>query len=175
LTKTARVRLYQAGDLPAIQRIYGQAIAAGFCTADLEPPHQSRWDEWGNTHRDPRYPVFIWDENKEVLGYCSLTPYRPGRRGLARTAEISYYVDFSHHGRGIGQALVAHALHEAALLDFHVLFAIVLAANQPSLDLLSEFGFQQWGFLPDVFRYAGAWHGHAYYGKILTTPPESSI
>jgi len=166
-TTLVPIRPYRPGDLGAVQRIYGQAIAAGFCTADLEPPHQSRWDEWGKTHEDPRFPVYIWEEKGQVLGYCSLTPYRPGRRGLSRTAEISYFVDYSNHGRGIGRSLVLHTLEQAVALDFHVLFAIILEANQPSLDLLAELGFSRWGYLPEVFRYAGAWHGQVYLGKVL--------
>jgi phosphinothricin acetyltransferase len=164
------IRPFQTADLPALQRIYAQAIAAGFCTADLEPPSQARWQAFVETHRDPRYPAWVFAQGEQIMGYAALTPHRPGRRGLARTAELSFYVDFRFHGKGIGSLLVEHALQESKRLGHHALFGLLLEANEPSRRLLSQHGFAVWGRLPEVFRYAENWHDQLYLGRLLEEP-----
>lgn len=47
----------------------------------------------------------------EAVDWLSLSPYRD-RPALARTVEVSYYVDYALHGKGIGSALMQHALED---------------------------------------------------------------
>jgi phosphinothricin acetyltransferase len=162
-----RIRPWCPKDLPQIQRIYTQAIEAGLCTADLRPPPPARWRTWSQTHQDPRYPVFVAGEGEHVAGYCSLSPYRPGREALRSLAEVSYYVDRAYHRRGIASALIFHAMGKARELEHRHLLAILIEDNRASLRLLEKLGFQQWGHLPGILEYQGQLHGQLYLGKSL--------
>jgi L-amino acid N-acyltransferase YncA len=159
------VRLAVADDLPRLVAIYNQAIASGGATADISPYTVASRRAWFEEHAPDSHPIFVFDGGDgTVTGYLSLSPYR-GRPALRRTAEVSYYVDYAHHGRGIGSALMAYAVAEAPRTGKKILLAIVLEGNAPSVHLLEKFSFVRWGFLPEVAELDGNMRGHLYYGR----------
>ena len=164
---TVSVRLAVEDDLASIAEIYNQAIALKSATADLAPVTIANRKAWLNEHSAKKYPVFVADDSSHVIGYCSLSAYRPGRMALRFTAEISYYVHENHRGLGIASALIQHAIGECAQLDIRTLFAILLDINSDSVRILKKFGFQQWGHLPQVADFDGVECGHLYYGLRL--------
>jgi len=101
---------------------------------------------------------------KSLATYLTISPYRPGRQALRYTAEVSYYVDFDHHGRGIASNLLQHMIGLCPSLDIKTLFAIILDSNQGSIRLLEKYGFKKWGHLPRVADFDGIEVGHLYYG-----------
>jgi len=163
---TGRVRLATEVDLPAIDAIYNQAITEHFCTADLKPIGEQRRREWFDAHNVERYPVFVYEEDR-VLGWLSLSAYRPGREALQDVAEVSYYVDEAHRGEGIGSRLMEHALAESIRMKKRVLFAVIIEGNDASAALLKKFGFEQWGILPQVIACYGEVRAQIYLGKLL--------
>jgi phosphinothricin acetyltransferase len=162
-----RLRLATADDLGRIDAIYNQAIAHGFCTADLRPLGAARRAAWFARHAPGTHPVYVCVEDGRVLGWASLSAYRPGREALQDVAELSYYVDFDHHRRGIGTRLVARMEQAARTRGKRVLFAIVIEGNAGSIALLNNAGFAPWGFLPEVVRHRGETRGQHYLGKLL--------
>ncbi len=159
------IRLAQIDDLPAIVEIYNQAIPSKQSTADTQPVRVEDRMMWFAEHRPDEYPIFVADVDGQVAGWCSLSPYRPGRAALRSTAEISYYIAPAYHRQGIGTALIEHALAACPALQIKHLFAIVLEGNQASLKLLQKMGFGQWGYLPRVANFDGKEVGHLYYGR----------
>ena len=159
------IRLARQGDLPEIVEIYNQAIQTKQSTGDLQPFRVEDRMEWFHEHIPERYPILVADLEGQVVGWCSLSAYRPGRAALRFTAEISYYVDFAYHRRGIGAALVEHALAACPKLQVRHVFAIVLENNQASVHLLEKMGFEKWGYLPRVANFDGMEAGHLYYGR----------
>lgn len=157
------VRLAALADLPRIVEIYNQAIASRTATADTTPFTVEQRLDWFRAHPADEYPLYIYEENGQVLGWLSLSPYR-GRPALRRTAEVSYYVDYASHGRGIGSFLMAHMLQNCPP-SVKVLVAILLEWNTGSIKLLEKFGFERWGFLPDVAQFDDKVTGHLYYGR----------
>ena len=151
-------------DLPRIVEIYNQAVLSQNATADTVPFSVAARLDWFNQHDGNQYPIYVCeDESKQILGYLSLSLYRD-RPALARTAEVSYYVDYGQHGMGIGSTLMQHALEDCARIGKKVLLAIVLEWNAPSIKLLEKFGFEKWGTLPEVAEFSGRLCGHVYYG-----------
>lgn len=157
------VRLARPVDLPRLVEIYNQAIESGRANADLVPYTEASRRVWFAEHGPDTDPIYVYDDG-DVRGYLSLSPYR-GRPALRRTAEISYYVDYAHHGEGIGSALMEYALAEAPRLGKKILLAIVFEGNTPSVRLLEKFGFTKWGFLPEVAEVGETLHSHLYYGR----------
>ena len=160
----ASVRLATLADLPRIVEIYNQAIAAGNATADTASFTIEQRLDWFRAHTPEAYPIYVYEQDGQVLGWLSVSPYR-GRPALRRTAEVSYYVDYAHHERGIGSALLAHALEDVSRLGKKVYIAILLEWNAGSIRLLEKFGFEKWGYLPDVAEFEGRLCGQFYYGK----------
>ncbi len=161
------IRPATLGDLNSIVRIYNQAVKHRYATADLDPISVNDKLAWFAVHDDVDYGIFVYPEDDTVLGWCALSPYRKGRRALHDTAELSYYVDYDHHGKGIGKRLVEHALAEAPRLKKRNLFGILLEANEVSKKLLEKYGFEQWAYLPDVAEIEGELVSQVYYGRRL--------
>src|SRR5512134_551916 len=161
------IRLAQLDDLPAIVDIYNQSIPSQQSTGDIQPLRVEDRLIWFEEHRPDGHPIFVAEVESQVAGWCSLSAYRPGRAALRFTAEISYYLASAYHRRGIGTALVEHALAACPALQIRHLFAIVLEGNQASLKLLEKMGFEGWGYLPRVADFDGKEVGHLYYGRHL--------
>lgn len=161
------LRLATVDDLDRIDAIYNQAIAHGFCTAHLHPLGPEERAAWFARHDPATHPVYVYVEDEAVLGWASLSAYRPGREALQDVAELSYYVDFDHHRRGIGTRLVGRMEQAARARDLRVLFAIIIEGNAGSIALLRDAGFEPWGYLPEVVRHRGETRGQHYLGKVL--------
>lgn len=159
------IRLAALDDLPRLVDLYNQAIASHTATADTIPFTVETRRPWFDLHVPDHHPIYVSaDEAGAVSGYLSVSPYR-SRPALDRTAEVSYYVDYAAHGQGIGSALLAHALADAARIEKKVFLAIVLEWNVASVRLLNKFGFERWGTLPEVAEFDGKVCGHLYYGR----------
>ena len=161
------IRNARREDLPAIVAIYNEAVADRFATADLEAVTVQARAAWLASHDEQSYPVFVAELDGVVAGWCSLSAYRGGRAAVRRTAEISYYIARAARRRGIGRALLEHAIRESPLLGVHVLFAIILEPNSPSIALVERCGFSRWGRLPDVAEIDGQLVAHVYYGRAV--------
>jgi phosphinothricin acetyltransferase len=161
-----KIRIASLADLPRIVWIYNQAIASGNANAYSEPFTVEERRDWFNLHDPGSNPIYVCEHYGEVIGWLSLSPYRD-RPALARTGEVSYYVDYSQQGKGIGSALMKYALEDCARIGKKILLAIVLEWNAPSIKLLEKFGFEKWGYLPEVAEFAGRLCGQFYYGRRL--------
>jgi phosphinothricin acetyltransferase len=158
------IRLAQIDDLPAIVDIYNQAILSKQSTGDTQPLRVEDRMTWFAEHRPDEHPIFVADVDGQVAGWCSLSAYRPGRAALRFTAEISYYISYAYHRRGIATTLVEHAVATCPALQIRHIFAIVLEGNEASLKLLEKMGFEKWGYLPRVADFDGREVGQLYYG-----------
>jgi L-amino acid N-acyltransferase YncA len=160
-----KIRIAAIEDLPRIVEIYNQSVGPNHSTADLTPVRVKDREEWFNEHNLEKYPIYLIEVDRRAMGWCSLSAYRPGRLALRYTAEISFYIDREHRGRGLAKALIDYILACCPKLEIKNLVAIVLEWNQPSIRLLTRMGFQRWGFLPRVADFDGKECGHLYYGR----------
>src|ERR1041384_7066132 len=149
------IRLAQLDDLPVIVDIYNQSIPSHQSTGDMQPLQVEDKTTWFDEHHADKNPIFVAEVNGRVVGWCSLSAYRPGRAAFRFTREISYYIDFAHHRQGIATTLVAHSLAVCPSLQIKHVFAIVLEGNAASVNLLKKMGFEQWGYLPRVADFDG--------------------
>ena len=160
-----QIRFAAVEDIPGITEIYNQAIALKSATADISAVSEDSRRTWLAEHSAEKYPVFIAVDKGAVMGYSSLSPYRPGRMALRYTAEISYYDHEDFRGLGVGSRLVAYAIEQCPRIAIKTLFAIILDINSDSVRILEKLGFQKWGHMPNVADFGGAECGHWYYGR----------
>jgi len=83
------IRIAREEDLAQIVEIYNHAVAQRGATADLTPVDTESRKEWFRSHTPEAHPIWVADLKGRILGWCSLSPYRPGRMALRYTAEIS--------------------------------------------------------------------------------------
>lgn len=166
-----QIRIAHPNDLKEIVAIYNQAITDGNCTADTETLTVEDRQEWFNNHDSEKYPIYVLEDahKSSIMGWCSLSAHRRGRMALRNVAEISYYVNRDHRGKGVGKRLMNHALQKAPLLGLHNLFAILLDTNLISIAILEKHGFSQWGHLPDIAEFDDRICGQYIYGKKIST------
>ena len=159
------IRNFATDDLEAIVNIYNHAIDEKFATADTEYVTIDSRKEWFAQHSAETYPIYVAEENNEIVGWCSLSPHRPGRKALRSVAEISYYIHKDHRRKGVANTLITYTIEKAKELGFKNLFTILLDLNKPSIYILEKFGFEKWGHLPDIAEFGGVICGQYIYGR----------
>jgi len=161
------IRMARQADLPAINKIYNQAVRQRFCTAHLEEMKIGERERWFALHNNASYPVFVAVNDRGVTGWISLGPYREDRQALAHVAEVSYYVHELERGHGVGSSLLRHVIQTAPEYGYSVIIAILLSRNPSSIGLLEKFGFEEWGRMPAIARVDGELADHLYFGLKL--------
>ncbi|MEA5582958.1 GNAT family N-acetyltransferase [Nodularia harveyana UHCC-0300] len=148
-----KIRHAHETDLPAIVAIYNAAIPSRQATADLEPVSvQSRWS-WFQ-RRSSHRPMWVIERESIVVGWLSFKSFY-GRPAYDSTAEISIYLAPSVHRCGLGSQLLAEAIKESPKLGIKTLLGFIFGHNPASLKLFAKYGFQQWGYLPQVAELDG--------------------
>ena len=100
--------------------------------------------------------VAVDDATGEVVGFCSLSPYKE-RAAYRTSVEDSVYVRRDSHGRGIGKALLTHVLNLAADSGFHAVIARIEASGSASRALHASCGFQLVGIERQIGRKFNRW------------------
>ena len=159
------IRIANEDDLPPIVEIYNQAVDQGGATADLTHVTVESRQQWLRDHDPDTLPIWVADADGPIAGWCSLSAYRPGRLALRHTAEISYYVHLDHRRQGVARQLIQHAILQCPRLDIRNLMTFTLDINKPSIRVLEEFGFSQWGHLPGIAELDDQTCGHLIYGR----------
>ncbi|MET2985018.1 GNAT family N-acetyltransferase [Aureibaculum conchae] len=159
------IRIATVTDLPAIVKIHNQAIRARNKTGNLDEFTVGQRKKWFETHLNQKYTILVALENNVVVGYASISPYREGRTAFLNTAELSYYVDFGHHKKGIGTQLVKESFQYAINNGIKVLVCILLSVNKVSIKLLEKNGFSLWGTMPNAAEIDSQKMDHLYFGR----------
>lgn len=159
------IRFASHRDLPDIVEIYNQAIKAGNATADLTLITVEEKSQWFYEHSENGYPIYVMEESNQIVGWGALSAYRKGRAALRQTAEITYYLHYKFHGKGLGTKLIEYIVGDCPRLNIKNLVAILLEVNTASVALLEKTGFEKWGYLPQVANLNGKICGQFIYGR----------
>ena len=152
------IRLAEPTDLPEIVAIYNAAIPGRAATADLEPVTVEARVAWFREFDPTRRP--LWFSVRSFYG----------RPAYHATAETAVYTAPGRQRRGIGRALVRHALVAAPTLGLRTLLAFVFGHNGASLALFRNAGFDDWGRLPRVAELDGVERDLVILGARVGSP-----
>ncbi|MCC3408649.1 MAG: N-acetyltransferase [Microcoleus sp. PH2017_10_PVI_O_A] len=165
-----KIRSAAESDLPAIVQIYNAAIPGRMATADLKPISVESRLAWYRAHSPNSWPIWVMESEQTIVGWLSFQLFY-GRAAYQHTAEISIYVAPDRQRCGIGQKLLQSAIARSPQLQIKTLMGIIFAHNQPSLTLFQKFGFQQWGYLPQVAELDGVERDVIILGLRLNAQP----
>lgn len=153
-----------AADLPCIVDIYNATIPSRMVTADLAPVTLESKRAWFEKHNADRRPIWIMEVAGETIGWISLTDFHE-RPAYGGTSEVSIYLATSFQNKGFGKEGLQYALDNCSRLGIKTLVGLIFDHNRPSLQLFKQFGFTQWGLLPNVAELDGIERGVVIVGK----------
>ncbi len=136
-------------DLSAIVAIYNASIPSRLATADLNPVSVESRLEWFYQHSSTLRPIWVMETEQVILGWLSFQSFY-GRPAYQATAEISIYVAPAYQRQRVAHKLLTQAIANSPNLGLKTLLCFIFAHNQPSIKLFEQFGFQTWGYLPQV-------------------------
>ncbi len=159
------LRRADMADAEAIRNIYNVEVIGSTATLDLVPRTAEEQASWMAAHSGV-YPVIVAENDGQVVGFASLSPYRP-RPGYATAVEDSIYVAAPSRGRGVGRALLNEAVDTARTHGFHSVIARVGAAQEASVALHKACGFDFVGVEREIGRKFGRWIDVAILQRLL--------
>jgi phosphinothricin acetyltransferase len=160
------IRPAAKSDLKIINDIYNHYVINSTCTYQEEPePLKSRHDWFA--HHGPKHPITVAVENKNVVGWGSLSAYH-ARSAYRCTVENSVYVHHEHHRRGIGSLLLEDLIVRARKAGHRVIIAAIDADQPASTALHSKFDFKKVGHFKQVGFKFGRWLDVVYMELLLT-------
>jgi L-amino acid N-acyltransferase YncA len=136
--------------------IYNEAIENTTSTFEMVPRTYAQQLEWITGHSGAYPAIVALGETGDVLGFGTLSPYRP-RPAYSTTVEDSVYVHRDYRRLGVGKALLAQLLSLAAAHGFHAVIARISGENEASVALHSSCGFEVIGTEREVGRKFGKW------------------
>ncbi len=142
-------------DGEAIRTIYNGEVLTSTATLDLVPRTEEEQRAWMTAHAGV-YPALVAEVGREVIGFSSLSPYRP-RPGYSTAVEDSVYVAAGSRGQGVGRLLLDGALDAARSHGFHSVVARISAEQEPSIKLHEACGFTMVGIERQIGRKFGRW------------------
>ena len=145
------VRELREDDWPAVARIYMAGMETGNATFETDPPV---WADWDRGHLPDQR--FVATEDDQVLGWIALSAYSD-RCCYEGVAEESVYVAPEAQGRGVGRALLEHAIASSEAAGIWTLQAGIFPENEASLSLHRRCGFRVVGTRERIGRRNGSW------------------
>ncbi|MFW5752435.1 MAG: N-acetyltransferase family protein [Planctomycetota bacterium] len=159
------IREARETDLPAITRIYNEAVCTSTASFDIRERTSAQQAAWFRAHGES-HPVLVATDGQAVVGWGSLSPWIP-RCACARTVEVSLYVDATFRGRGCGVRLGQALVEAGRAAGHHLIVASITAENAASCRLFTRLGFTPGGELPQVARKFDRWLDLALFYRVL--------
>jgi len=154
---TLAIRPATPADIPAITRIYAQAVTHGTASFELEPPDEAEMTKRMQALLDGKFPYFVAEIDGAVAGYAYASLYRT-RPAYRFTVENSVYVAPDMHRRGIGKMLLEKLIETCAALGFRQMIAVIGDSNQAaSIGVHRACGFEPAGNLKNIGYKFGRW------------------
>jgi L-amino acid N-acyltransferase YncA len=137
-------------DIPALARIYAQAVRHGTASFELEPPDEAEMARRQRALLDGGYPYLVAEIDGVVAGYAYAGPYR-SRPAYRFSIENSIYIAPQMHRRGIGRVLLDRLIAECEARGYRLMIAVIGdSGQQPSIELHRAAGFTLVGALEGV-------------------------
>lgn len=111
-------------------------------------------EEWLRSHSQPPYAAIVLEEDGVVIGYASMSRFRP-YAGYSPTAENSIYLDPNHTRKGCGSILMKALLQRAKSNGLRAVTAWIDSRNIESVRFHERFGFYHVGIMKNIGIFDG--------------------
>jgi L-amino acid N-acyltransferase YncA len=155
-TTRMRLELVEPGHAVGLRAIYNREVESGTATFDIVPRSLEDQLEWVAEHSGAHPAVVAVTDEGEVVGFGSLSPYRP-RAAYSTSVEDSVYVAEELQGLGVGRAILEELLRLAQAHGFHAVIARIAGGTEASVALHVACGFEMIGTEHQVGRKFGRW------------------
>lgn len=129
-------------DVLSILNIYNEAILNTTAVYDYLPHTFEMRKQWFDTKKQQNFPVFVVEDDSEVVGFSSIGPFRAWA-AYQYTVENAIYVRTDRQGKGIGKLLMQPLIDAAKAMRIHTIVAGIDADNMGSIQLHKHFGFEE--------------------------------
>lgn len=163
MADSTAIRPATRDDAEVITRIYNEGIRGRGATFETRERSADDVRAWFD---DPRFPILAAEQHGEVVGWVAASSYRP-RACYAGIAEYSIYVASSHHGQGIGNALMPAFLEALEQAGFWKVLSRLFPENAASRALCARHGFREVGIYEKHGKLDGVWRDVLIVERLL--------
>jgi phosphinothricin acetyltransferase len=169
------IRPAEAGDIPAITRIYAHAVEYGTATFEIEPPDEAEMARRLRGLLENGYPYLVAGRAGAIAGYAYAGAYR-ARPAYHWSVEDSIYVAPDMQRQRIGSQLLTRLIEAAEQRGFRQMIAVIGdSAQTASIAVHARAGFSHIGTLRAVGFKHGRWLDTVLMqrelGRGTATPP----
>jgi phosphinothricin acetyltransferase len=150
------LRLATHADLIAINDIYNYYVINSTCTYQIDPETIENRKAWFREHSKTLHPVTVVEVDGRVIGWGSISKFRP-RAAFFPTVAPSIYIQLDWHRKGIGRMILSDLIQRARQAGHHSLIGGISAEQTASIELHRILGFREVGRLREVGYKFGAW------------------
>jgi L-amino acid N-acyltransferase YncA len=144
------IRNVTPADIPAITRIYAEAVKHGTASFELKPPDEAEMSRRMQTLLEGGFPYIIAEIDGALIGYAYAGPYRP-RPAYRFSVEDSIYIDPAAQRKGVGRVLLERLIEDCERRGFRQMIAVIGdSAQAPSIELHRALGFSMIGNIANV-------------------------
>ena len=160
------IRQVEPRDAKAIADIYNEYVLHSVATFDTEPVQM---EEMGVRIAEisSRFPYFVYEEDKELIGYCYAHTWKE-RSAYRYTLETTVYLSPGHTGKGIGILLMQKLIGVCREKGCQALIACITEGNEASKILHERLGFKQVSHFTKVGLKFDRWLDVTDYELLLT-------
>ncbi|MBC7957530.1 MAG: N-acetyltransferase [Cytophagales bacterium] len=156
----------------AILAIFNEAIVNSTALYDYKLRTPESMVGWFAAKRAGGFPVVGFENDAgELLGFASYGTFRAWP-AYKYSVEHSIYVHQDHRGQGLGRKLLEAIVAAAYERNVHTLIGGIDAANEASIALHQNLGFEHAGTIRQAGFKFGRWLDLAFYQRILDTPAQ---
>lgn len=161
------IRTATWADVAAIAEIYNESVLTSTANWDHEPRPLERFMAWFADHEAAGLPVLVASDDDRVVGWASLSLFKPTMVGYLTSVEHSVYVRPDAQGRGVGTALLTRVIAAARSAGKHSLIGALSGDNEASLAFHRRHGFVEVARMPEMGRKFGRWLDLVYVQLLL--------
>lgn len=147
-----------SADVAVITAIYAEAVRGDTATFEIDPPAEAEMARRIALIDALGHPLFVGEINGLVAGYAYASTFR-ARPAFNKTVEDSIYVAREAQRQGLGRALLAKLIDNAATSGFCQMIAVIgdSSTKEASIALHAALGFRHMGALEKVGRKHEQW------------------
>jgi L-amino acid N-acyltransferase YncA len=171
------IRMAEQSDASAIAAIYNHYVTETVITFEEEPINTAEMARRIKDVRSASLPWLVAEENNQVLGYASATPWKT-RSAYRFSVEITVYVAPGSVGRGVGSLLYGSLFALLKTSAVHAVIGGIALPNDASVSLHEKFGMAKVAHFQQVGFKFNRWVDVGYWECVLDThsylPPDTS-